>query len=641
MTDPYSLARAFLALPPEQRAPMPDRRRVAAPQTPRQRDQKRNEKVRERKQRLIAVLDMETDPFDNTTKAAVFPFCACLYSDQFDMITIWDENPTTFIDKVVSAIEGLDDDYTIYAHNGGKFDWQFLLHRLRGMVSFKGRGIMSARIGRCEIRDSFHIIPEKLAAYRKDAFDYTKLTKARRNTNRKEITQYLENDCRYLFEIVKSFVQKHGLKLSIGQAAMSALASAGYKVENVSEGTDAYLREYYFGGRVECIAGKGVFEGAYKLYDRNAMYPAEMAFTKHPISKSFTVRVGKPSEQTVFLDLTCDNYGALVTRTVDGETSPVNGRHRFKTTIHEYKAAIELGLIENVEIHSCVDFRTLSTFEAFVLPFYDKRQTVKERKATLKALGCEETEEWLELHKDDIFLKLLLNNAYGKFAQNPRNFKESYITTIGFRPPNLSNFADGEWLPARGEATSRMRENIATWGPAARIRNEHLGYAIWERPTDKLRFRNVATAASITGAARADLLRTIHKAVDPIYCDTDSVICRELLDSDLHGSRLGAWDLEDTFLRVIIAGKKLYGCDRGADKPDAKRFKIRSKGTSDMTWRDLETIIAADAATVVKTAKGPTLHKAGTQVYITRTIRATAKAPNTALLRAISKDKAA
>lgn len=637
MLDAYAMARAFLAAPIE----MPDARRVAEPMTAAQRGAKRDKGKRERKQRMIAVLDMETDPFDSENRATVFPFVACLYSDQFEQVVIWEEHFPTYVEKVCAALEGLEDGYTVYAHNGGKFDWQFLLHRMRGMVSFKGRGIMSAHIGGAELRDSFHIIPEKLAAYRKDAFDYNKLKRDRRRHHRDEITKYLLNDCKYLFEIVKSFVTKHGLKLSIGQAAMSALAKAGYKVENIGEGSDAYLREYYFGGRVECIQGKGIFEGAYKLYDRNSMYPAEMALTKHPISKSFTVRTGKPNGQTIFLDLTCDNHGALVTRGPDGETSPLNGRHRFKTTIHEYRAALDLGLIENVEIHCCVDFQTLSTFEKFVLPFYDQRQTVKERKSILKGLGQEETEEWLELHKDDIFLKLLLNNAYGKFAQNPRNFKESYITTIGYRPPNLDNFDAGEWLPARDDQSAYMLQNKQTWGPFAKVRNEHLGYSIWERPTDKLRFRNVATAASITGAARADLLRTIHKCVDPIYCDTDSVICRELLNSDLHASRLGAWDLEDTFSRVIINGKKLYACDRGADKPEAKRYKIRSKGTSGLTWPEMERLCLDEAATVLKRAFGPTLSKAGSQRYLERTIRATAGKPNRALVAKIEKERAA
>ena len=56
---------------------------------------------------------------------------------------IWEDHEEKFVDEVLSAIENLPGKYTVYAHNGGKFDYMFLLHRLRGFVSFKGRGLMA------------------------------------------------------------------------------------------------------------------------------------------------------------------------------------------------------------------------------------------------------------------------------------------------------------------------------------------------------------------------------------------------------------------------------------------------------------------------------------------------------------------
>jgi DNA polymerase elongation subunit (family B) len=627
MIDLATAMAAFLATP--------DGRRVPEPKPRKQIDRERHQRKKEARHRNIAVLDMESDPFDKDRPAErIAPFCACLYSYNFEPVIIWNENLDEFCTEVLTAIESLPDEYTIFAHNGGKFDWQFLLYRLRGAVSFKGRGIMSARIGKHHIRDSYHIIPEKLAAYRKDKFDYTKLKKHRRNKHRKEILDYLLADCKYLLEIVAAFIKEHGLKLSIGQAAMVALKGAGYEVENLAENSDAYLRHFYFGGRVECIAGKGEFVGPYKLYDVNSMYPFVMSAMRHPVGRAFEVRDGEPGPNTVFIDLTCTNHGALVTRGPDMETSPLNGRHRFKTTIHEYNVAIKYGLIEDVEIHYCIDFEKLSTFEHFVKPFYDRRQIVKDEKKLLEEGGHADSEKYIDLHKTDIFLKLILNNAYGKFAQNPRKYKESYITDYGWRPPTTGEDTE-QWFP-NGE-NERIARNCDEWGDLPAIANRAMGYSIWEKPTDRLRFRNVATAASITGAARAVLLEAICNSRGAIYCDTDSLICLELENTDLHPSRLGAWDLEDTFERVIVAGKKTYACDRGADKPDEKRFKIRSKGTSGMTWRDMQDVLDDEIAEVTMTNPAPTLQRNGAQVYITRRIRATAGPANKALLRAVSK----
>ena len=79
---------------------------------------------------------------------------------------------------------------------------------------------MAARIGKHELRDSYHIIPEKLANWKKDDFDYSKLARGNRKRFRDEIIRYCINDCAYLLDIVKSFVGTYGLKLSIGQAAI-------------------------------------------------------------------------------------------------------------------------------------------------------------------------------------------------------------------------------------------------------------------------------------------------------------------------------------------------------------------------------------------------------------------------------------
>lgn len=575
---------------------------VMSPLERKQRQRKRDNSEREKN---IAILDFETDPFDNDNpEAKIAPFLGVIYSDNFDPIVIWEEDSERFVLKIVNAIESLPDAYTIYAHNGGKFDYMFFIKYIRGRVSFKGRGIMACKLGKHELRDSFHILPEKLANWKKDSFDYSKMARKCRTRHKEEIVNYCINDCKYLLEFVKKFVAECGLKISIGQAAMYFMRKH-YKVKNLGELSDAYLRQWYYGGRVECLQGRGHFRGDYKLYDVNSMYPYVMAYFQHPVGNTFLRRYGEPNQNTVFLELECDNYGgALFGRLESGELSGNIQRTKFRTTIWEYNIARKYNLISRVKIWACLDFEERSTFENFVLPMYSKRQSVKEHKSTL----IEDSAEWLEAHKDDLLLKYLLNNAYGKYAQNPRRFKETFITDSGCCPEYEQT---GEAQKLDGD----LKDWIDSWGDLPVYRGN--GYDIWERPSPGNHFYNVATAASITGAARSILLEAIHNSSDPIYCDTDSLICHSLNHSNIDRSALGAWKLEREFSEVLIAGKKLYAT---RDK-DTGKERIKSKGASGLTWQSIQDIIDDQIVEVLNRA--PTMTKRGDQYYIKRRIRAT------------------
>ncbi|MDE2020110.1 MAG: hypothetical protein KGJ13_07230 [Patescibacteria group bacterium] len=568
--------------------------------------------------RNIAVLDFETDPFDDQLKAEILPFVCELYSDQFGSIVIWDEDFDRFIKKVVTAIEDLPDAYTIYAHNGGKFDYLFLVRHLRGTVKFKGRAIMSCKIGNHELRDSLHILPEKLAAWKKDHFDYTKMKRCNRAKFRREILDYLHSDCVYLFDIIKSFVSEFGLKISIGQAAFSSLKKS-YTVVRVSEQSDAFLRRYFFGGRVECIGGRGIFDSragrsVFKLYDINSAYPDAMANCAHPVGNEYNWRRGNISDDTVFVDVECRNFGAFVSRDKDNplEASTGEKRGRFYVTRWEYDVATKYGLIDDVEIIGVVDNFERSRFDNFIVPMYERRRAGKSSMEALRLAGKEETSEFEELKKQDLFLKYLLNNAYGKFAQNPRKFKEYYYTDAGEAPPR-------EWMKWLETASEDDQHEFGF--PCERTDE----FAIWAKPSPGKRFNNVGTAASITGAVRAKLLEAIQHSTEPVYCDTDSIICRNLDGSgiDFDVARLGAWKLEATFDRVIVAGRKLYACEvQGFPDGHEKRIKIRSKGATGLKWHDFERMLDNEIITTLN--KAPTISKTGHQTYLRRNIRATA-----------------
>lgn len=548
----------------------------------------------------IAVLDFETDPADNKKpNDRLVPFLAVLYSNQFDQVIIWDENFERFIGKVFAAISALPEKFTIYAHNGGKFDYMFLVSRLRGQVMFKGRGIMEAHIAGHSLRDSFHIIPERLANWKKDKFDYTKLRRGVRNKYRQEIIDYCISDCRYLLEIVLHMVGTYGLKLSIGQMAQFEVKKH-YTVKRLAPNADLFLRQYFFGGRVECLEGRGHWHNM-KLVDVNSMYPDRMANCQHPIGASFDVRRGMPGDKTVFIDLTCRNYGALVKRGDNNETSANIEGGRFKTTIWEYDTALKYNLIEDVEIHSCVDFHERSDFSKFIMPAYDGRILTKERMRKLEPGSF----DYDEAKKDDMLLKYILLNSWGKFAQNPRRYQAHCFTEPGEEPPL-------EWFPV----VNGYRQNLKPSYECAE-------YHIWQKPNPSSRFNNVATAASITGAARAKLMEAIHLSTNPIYCDTDCVICEDYSGLEIHETQLGAWDLEAEFDEVIITGKKQYACKvKGYADGHKARYKIRSKGAADQTWQDFVKLL--DGETIKWVSKFPTMTRRGEHFYMRRDIRATA-----------------
>src|SRR5580700_86581 len=588
--------------------------------------------------KYIAVLDMETDPFTDDQNE-IKPFCCEIYSDQFVAIVIWDECYETLIEKILAAIEALPDHYTIYAHNGGKFDYMFLVHKLRGIVRFKGRSIMSAKIGNHELRDSLHVLPEKLSAWKKDRFDYSKMLKQNRRKFRDEILRYLHSDCVYLFDFIKRFTKEFGLKSSIGQAAFAELKKH-YKIAPIKETMDSALRPYFLGGRVECIAGAGIFESVkqrepYKLFDVNSMYPYVMAQFKHPVSPNYVWHRGIPNENTYFIDLTCDSYGAMFSRLDTGELDSGDVlQGRFFTTIWEYNTALKYSLIENVKINWCVDNSDCTDFSKFIRPMYERRQETKAIMECLKKSGQDQATEFEELKKENIFLKYLLNNSYGKCAQNPRKYKEYFYTDHGRKP-------DAEWLAFLNGADDKTIHEYSM--PVERSSQ----FDVWARPNPGHRFNNVGTAASITGAARAILLEAMQNSTDTIYCDTDSIICRTL-NAPISETELGAWKIEETFEAVIVTGKKTYCC-AVTGKPDGAegRLKVRSKGvdlrtrpvrngfeplepTPDewrianaATWQKYLEIL--DGKEIVTVNRAPTFNKIGSQQYLTRRIRATAQ----------------
>jgi hypothetical protein len=479
-----------------------------------------------KKQKFItATLDIETDPF--LFGRTPLPF-ACGFYDGENYHQTWGDS---CIAEMMEYLDSLPDNYRIYVHNGGGFDFYFLQDFITNPLFFiKTRVAKCGLLDRHELRDSYKMLPIPLSAYAKEEIDYNKFEYGVRERHKQEILRYLFLDCKYLYDLVSAFITKFGDHLTIGSAAIRLL-KRHHPNKHESTFFDALFREYYLGGRTECFEVGGL-KGDFKIYDVNSMYPYVMAAREHPFGNQYKLTGKLPDSGFYFAKIEATSRGALPIRSDKGTKSISfpHGRNMFIATSHEIRQAQELGLLDIHRVIECRAWKETQTFATYV-------NECMAGKLAAEARGDK---------AERTFYKLLANNGYGKFGQDPRKYRDCII---------VDSYDEAE---QQGYAVS------TTFGDRL----------IAEKPADlkPYSFNNVAIAASITSASRAELLRGIANAERPVYCDTDSIIC-EGLNMPLHPTELGAWKTEARLDRLYIAGKKLY-----AGFLDNKPAKKASKG---------------------------------------------------------------
>jgi DNA polymerase elongation subunit (family B) len=508
---------------------------------------------------IIAVMDFETDPFEYGLKIA--PFVAGLYYDTDEVKGMyrffWGSDCVT---QLFDYLRDLKRPMIIYAHNGGKFDFRFFINELENPIRVIHGRIVKAKAGIHEFRDSFSIIPIALKnANKKTDIDYSKMKAKVRDKHRAEILDYLYDDCKYLHELVTAFNERFGNRLTVAGTAAKELRKLHPQVVG-TESHDKVFRPFYYGGRVQCFE-TGVINGRFRIYDVNSMYPAAMRGFDHPKGRQY-IRPAllkldhngdllKFPGRFYFAKLRCDNAGALPMRTI-GQFGGLNFNCKhgeFYTTSHELKTALQLRLVSGVEILEAYVPRETQRFTEYVDKFGAEKREAKEKGEKIP----------------ETFAKLMLNSAYGRFGINPLEFYDYWIVKPGGdRPPKDKGFVPYEMSDECDYEIWRHRVNE----PLPENRELKDG-----EPAAVRGFEDVAIAASITSAARSILLRAIHSAKRPIYCDTDSLICEELRGVPIHESEMGAWKFEGQGDRLAIAGKKLYAVFNGAEC-----IKLASKG---------------------------------------------------------------
>jgi DNA polymerase elongation subunit (family B) len=520
----------------------------------------------------IAVVDTETDPFDYGLH--VKPFCLGFHTDD-RYVDFWGDN---CVSDFFDYLRTLDDDFIIYAHNGGKFDFYFFLDYLDPDQTplIMGGRLVTVKFAGQEFRDSYAIIPQALSSYQKDEIDYDKFKRNVRQKHKAEILKYMKADCAYTYDLIRGFHDMFGDKLTIASAALPMLQSFHGFAKIGGDQFDDRFRQYFYGGRNQCFE-TGVLRGNWKVYDRNSMYPAVMRDCLHPIGNEYTLQ-SEIDDDTDFACIVARNRGALPTRGEDDSLDFTVKHGTFYATIHEIRAGIETGTLEIERVKHAWKCNRKTSFANFVNHFYGLRMQAKDAEDKVR----------------DILYKLVLNSAYGKFALNPRKFKQWLMTTHGDMPEPL--------------ATEEKPEGWTLHSQSGDI-------FIWSRPSPrKGGFYNVATAASITGAARANLLRNLALAKRPIYCDTDSIIC-ESFRGELDNKALGGWKLEAEGDRAAIAGKKLYAVFN-----EKEVLKKASKGVNISA---LDIVDVCNGKEIVYQNPVPNFKLDGTADFVTRRVNMT------------------
>lgn len=539
------------------------------------------------RQRKIVTIDAETDPF--------------LYG-RVPQPFIWghyDGKDFETFNTTKSLVEYLWDKRVIaYAHNGGKFDFIYMLPYVgETKVQIINSRIVSMFIGACELRDSFAIIPEPLKKFgAKKEIDYGKLEASMRHLHKEEIEEYLFYDVKILYDAVTQYRNIAGTRTTIASNALSFARKLGIDPGKTNHTFDREMRNYYYGGRCECFQG-GTHKNI-KLLDIHSAYPAAMiqyhATGNQLIASDDFEGMTDDEINRSFIKLECTSNGAFPKRIggADGGLSFPYEFDEYYVTGWEYNAATQLGLISDISIKTVIWTRETITFKDYVTHWFEyKARHDKTTDPVNYTIG-----------------KIMMNSLYGKLAQNPARYYDYKIVEAGTEVEHekgweLQTEYDGHEI--------HRRESLWKW-------KYELGVQ-WQAKT---LYKNVATGASITGYVRAILLRAMHQVgiENVIYCDTDGLVLKSTADTsklDL-GKLIGQWGVDDECAPVgHFAGKKLYAV-HGSDG----KKKIASKG-SKLDFDALERIVNGE--TVIWKSDAPTFSIDGGAKFVQRNIRATAK----------------
>lgn len=572
----------------------------------------------------VTACDCETDPFKHGRIPR--PFIWGFYDGKEFLVF---HSTEAFVSHVK------DKNIIIYAHNGGKFDFMYLLPFIGETKAqiINGR-IVSMMLGNAELVDSYAAVPESLKKIKKLDIEYWKMEKEVRHKYMPEIITYLEGDCVYLHELMTAYRMSAGTQKTIASNALKFAKGLGLKPGTTNHSFDSSFRPYYFGGRTQCFQ-PGTFHNI-TGFDLISSYPFAMTHD-HPSGSSrhlrSTLKTMDDGEiQRSFIRLNCFSKGAFPIRA--GGAGGLNFPHaanEYYVTGWEYLAAKELNLISDENIISVKLCEETINFTPYVSHWYDYKKNFSAKDQDGNRIDP----------VNYTIGKIMMNSLYGKMAQNPAKYFDYKIMEPGAKLPCRDPIPDEEDKNCR--ICGFGMENHG-WKLYTEFEGKvfHRRESLWKYEfrygmewKSKPLYKNVATGASITGFARAHLLRAIHTVGydNIIYCDTDSLLVKEGTDTSglVQQKRLGDWELEIKGAPVAhFAGKKLYAIELDPKKPchcgdsqnKCEKHKVVTKGAR-LTFKEMERLAAGE--TILYSQEAPSFSIARGEIgFQTRKIRSTA-----------------
>lgn len=517
----------------------------------------------------FAVIDAETDPF-KLGRTDIKPFIWGYYNGS-------DYHDFTSTNDLVNFLSNKKE--TIYAHNGGKFDFHFLLDYIQPsneLLIINGR-LAKFNIGNCDFRDSYCILPIPLRDFKKDSFEYWKMERGTRQKYMPEIKGYLKSDCVNLWNMINEFIERFGKNITLASSAFK-LCNKMTKLKKVQTSKKFHdnLVPYYFGGRCETFY-KGIIKKKFRSIDINSAYPYAMTF-QHPIGAEYYERQIKVKPVNEFhRKLSARMVSREICDSLLSKISPQNF-YKFNATTKaclpykDMSGGLTFPSDKRIRTYFCTGWELQTALEtASIVITSDIKETVFPKTTNFPDYVYRFYDEKNSSQKGSpeyIFAKLFLNAAYGKYGANPDNYYQYKIIPIQL----ISEYTDPQGY---------IKQNFdETWIFERELKTT----AIIKRKLfdEEKRFFNVATAASITGFVRAYLFKTIaglgNSGAKVLYCDTDSITFAGKIGKISLGNGLGQWDeeKESPYRLGGIAGKKLYAYQshNGGWKTASKGVKL-------------------------------------------------------------------
>jgi len=388
----------------------------------------------------IAVFDIETFKFIN-------PYSLAMYDGKDYRLYTGSDCVKKFLDEVLNYKYRA---VNFYAHNGGKFDFNFLVEYLRFRdydfkMVFQGSRCLRLRVyhtkeGKSKDRknrnatsfsDSYSLLKFSLdkltknfdVKHKKINFmekpekqrDYEYLYELYKKKD-KRFYEYVKNDVFGLYEVLIGFnkmITENNGKMGLTIASTSLKTFRNYykydrHIEMANKETNKEMKNAYYGGRTE-IFKMFVKEKKLYCYDINSLYPFVMFNNEYPVCPP---RLCRNSNKNMIME-----YHGITEAEIRAPKNlyipllpyhyTINGNNKLVFPLgkftgywdnHLLRKAYDLGY-EIKPIKTYVFGKTEMIFKEYVKRFYKLKQT-----------SLKDTPNY-------IIAKLLLNSLYGKFGQ--------------------------------------------------------------------------------------------------------------------------------------------------------------------------------------------------------------------------------